>query len=181
MPPDTPDEDAWFRECVLPHAPMLRSWLRGRFPEEGDVDDIVQESFARILAARESGPIHSPKAFLFATARNLAVGRVRKSARQGMISLADLDELGVFDESGDVHDAVARSEELEFLTLAIQSLPVRCRQIITLRKIYGMSQKAIARELGISENTVESQGTIGMRKLAAFFERFEGGRQRDHE
>jgi RNA polymerase sigma-70 factor (ECF subfamily) len=77
------------------------------------------------------------------------------------------------DEGEEVGQAISRSEELELLTEAIQSLPTRCRQIITLRKIYGMSQKDIANELGISVHTVDSQGTIGMRKLTEFFDRLE--------
>jgi RNA polymerase sigma-70 factor (ECF subfamily) len=52
-------------------------------------------------------------------------------------------------------------------------LPTRCRQIITLRKIYGLSQKEVAAQLGIAEHTVEAQGTIGLRKLGEFFERIE--------
>jgi RNA polymerase sigma-70 factor (ECF subfamily) len=68
---------------------------------------------------------------------------------------------------------VARAQELELLTQAIQSLPTRCRQIITLRRIYGLPQKEVAAQLGISEHTVEAQGTIGLRKLTEFFERAE--------
>ena len=181
MPPEGSEHEPWFREHVMPHEPMLRAWLRSRFSEEGDVDDVVQEALIRLLRAKEKGPIASPKAFLFATARNLAIGRVRKRIRHATLSLADLDELGVSDESEDVPEAIARSEELEFLTQAIQSLPDRCRQIITLRKIYGMSQKDIARELGISENTVVNQGTIGMGKLARFFKRAAGFRRDCHE
>jgi RNA polymerase sigma factor (sigma-70 family) len=174
MPPAGSEHDQWFREQVMPHEPMLRAWLRSRFVRDGDVDDLVQESLVRVLRAREKGPIASPKAFLFATARNLGIGRLRKEVRHATLSLADLDDLGVLDAGEDVSDAVARSEELEFLTQAIQSLPERCRQIITLRKIYGMSQKDIANELGISENTVVNQGTIGMHKLAEFFKRVTG-------
>ena len=70
-------------------------------------------------------------------------------------------------------DEVARAQELELLTQAIQSLPTRCRQIITLRRIYGMSQKEVAAQLGIAEHTVEAQATIGLRKLAEYFERLE--------
>jgi len=36
-----------------------------------------------------------------------------------------------------------------------------------------VSRKVIAQELRISVHTVESQGTIGMRKLAEFFKRME--------
>jgi RNA polymerase sigma-70 factor (ECF subfamily) len=66
---------------------------------------------------------------------------------------------------------VARAEEIELLTHAIQSLPDRCRQVLTLRKIYGMSQREIATRLGIAEHTVEAQGAIGVRKCAEFFAR----------
>jgi RNA polymerase sigma factor (sigma-70 family) len=181
MPPPDPELARWFNDEARPHEPMLRAWLRSRFPDEADVDDLVQESMVRILRARETQEIASPKAFLFATARNLAVERLRKQVRHATLSLGDLDELGVLDDGKDVAMAVERSEELEFLTQAIQSLPDRCRQIITLRKIYGMSQKDIARELGISENTVVNQGTIGMRKLADFFDRVVGFRHRHRE
>jgi RNA polymerase sigma-70 factor (ECF subfamily) len=68
---------------------------------------------------------------------------------------------------------VARAQELELLTHAIQSLPTRCRQIITLRRIYGLPQKEVAAQLGLSEHTVEAQASIGLRKLTEYFARFE--------
>ena len=173
MPPEVTEEAQWFSANLQPHEPMLRAWLRSRFSDERDLDVIVQEAYVRVLEAHKETKIASPKAFFFATARNVALGGVRKQAVRGELSLADIDVLGVLDETEDVSSAVSRSEELEFLTEAIQSLPARCRQIITLRKIYGMSQKDIAQELGISVHTVESQGTIGMRKLAEFFKRME--------
>lgn len=127
----------------------------------------------RVLAAHRSTKIISAKAFLFTTARNLALGRLRHNKVAGENSLAEMDALGILDESADVPNSVARAQELELLTQAIQSLPARCRQILTLRKIYGMSQKDVAAQLGISAHTVEAQGTIGLRKIAEFFERIE--------
>jgi RNA polymerase sigma factor (sigma-70 family) len=176
MPPLDSDAHTWYRTQIQPHEAMLRAWLKGRFPHHRDIEDILQEAILRVLTAREGGEIRSPKAFLFATARNLVVGEIRKSAHRQNFQLADWDELDVSDENTDIPQSVARSEELEILTCAIQSLPNRCRQIITLRKIYGMSQNEIAAELGISVNTVETQGTIGMRKLSAYFERLRNTR-----
>jgi len=156
---------------------MLRGWLRSQFPSARDVDDIVQEAFLRVLRAQESGAIESPKAFLFATARNLVLMQLRHRRVERAEALAETDISGILDESADVPGAVARTQELEILTHAIQSLPARCRQIVTLRKIYGLSQRDIAARLGISEHTVEAQGTIGLRKLAEFFERLERSRR----
>ena len=173
MPPGYSEQSDWFTTELEPHEPMLRAWLRSRFSNERDLDDIIQEAYGRVLKAQKTTEIGSPKAFLFATARNLALGKIRKQTSWGEISLADIDVVGILDESEEVGQAISRSEELELLTEAIQSLPTRCRQIITLRKIYGMSQKDIAKELGISVHTVDSQGTIGMRKLTEFFDRVE--------
>src|SRR3712207_7455445 len=69
------------RSTLFPYTTLfrsLRAWLTNRFPSERDIDDIVQEAFVRILRARSRGDVQSPKAFLFATARNLAD---RKSTR----------------------------------------------------------------------------------------------------
>lgn len=174
MPPQDPELAAWFAQHLQPHEPMLRAWLRSRFPREADLDDVVQEALARVLEARRTAPIEAPKAFLFATARNLVLGRLRHQRVTGTtIGLAENEVERILDDAADVPEAVGRAQELELLTQAIQSLPARCRQILTLRKIYGLPQKEVAAQLGISEHTVEAQGTIGLRKLAEFFERAE--------
>lgn len=156
---------------------MLRAWLRSQFPVQTEVDDIVQEAFVRVLQARANGEVRSPKAFLFVTARNLALMQLRHRAVAKEDALTETELWGILDESVDVPAAVTRAEELETLTKAIQSLPARCRQILTLRKIYGLSQKAVAAELGIAEHTVEVQGTIALRKLGEYFARHDGPSQ----
>jgi RNA polymerase sigma factor (sigma-70 family) len=173
VPPDS-EQAEWFSAHVQPHEPMLRAWLRSQFPSQMDVDDIVQEAFVRVLKARAGGEVRSPKAFLFVTARNLALMQLRHRAVAREDSLTETELWGILDESVDVPQAVARAQELELLTQAIQSLPTRCRQILTLRKIYGLSQKEVAAELGIAEHTVEAQGTIALRKLGEYFARYDG-------
>jgi RNA polymerase sigma factor (sigma-70 family) len=171
MPPQDAEQARWFSEKVQPHEPMLRAWLRSRFPSECDIDDVIQQAYLRVLEARAKTAMQSPKAFLFAIARNLAVDLLRRHSIFRGESLAENDALSVLDTATPIPEAVGRAQEVEFLTQAIQSLPDRCRQIFTLRKIYGMSQKEIGSHLGISEHTVEAQVTIGMRKCAEFVRR----------
>ena len=56
------------------------------------------------------------------------------------------------------------------LSAAVRGLPERCRQVLTLRLLYGMAQKEIAAELRISEHTVKAQLAKGMRRCADYFE-----------
>ena len=136
-----------------------------------DLDDLVQETFARVVAAQRSAPIATAKAFLFTTARNLAIDRIRRDQIIGIEPLTEIERLSVFEDVPGVSETVGRRQELELLTQAIQSLPERCRQVLTLRKIYGLSQREIAAQLGISEHTVEAQVGNGMRKCAEFLAR----------
>lgn len=177
MPPTDSESTRWFSEHVQPHEPMLRGWLRSRFGRECDVDDVIQEAYLRIAQARARGEVQAPKAFLFATARNLALDRVRHQRVAAAKPLADFEALHVMDESGDVAETVARNQELALLTEAIQQLPDRCRQIFTLRKVYGVSPPEIAARLGLSEHTVAAQLAIGLKRCAQFMlRRRDGGK-----
>ncbi len=178
MPPET-ENNRWFSELVLPHEPMLRAWLQSRFPSGIELDDVVQEAFLRVIRAHARGQLDSPKAFLFATARNLALDRIRHGQVAHNEPLAESEGWDVLYDADDVTETVARNQELELLTEAIQSLPDRCRQVFTLRKVYGMSQRDIAQKLGISEHTVSAQLTIGVQKCTQYMVKYrrEGGRK----
>ena len=150
---------------------MLRAWLHSRFPTDLDIDDIMQEAYMRVLQAREDTPMQSPTAFLFATARNLALDQVRRRQIVRFEPLVETASWTVLDDGEDIPEIVAHNQELETLTEAIQSLPDRCRQIFTLRKVYGMAQADIAIKLGISTRTVSAQLTIGLHKCTEFMHR----------
>jgi RNA polymerase sigma factor (sigma-70 family) len=168
---DTPEFDDWLRDEVTVHHDALRAWLRGRFPGITDVDNLIQETMTRVWQTRMNTAVSSPKSLLFTTAHNLAIDQLRRQKIVPMQPLAEISDLPVYEESPSPADATLHSQELDLLTQALQSLPEKCRQVLTLRKIYGLSQKEIAAQLGISEHTVEAQVGNGMRRCAAFFAR----------
>jgi len=169
--PDDANKTQWLKEELLLHVPMLRAYLRGRFPSVPDVDDIVEESVVRVLRAHEAGAVASCKGLLFSTARNLALDLVRRQRVVSFEPMTESSDSYVFTDGTDIVEAVNKKQEFEILTQAIQSLPKRCRQVMTLRTAYGLSQKQIAQKLGISENTVEKQMSTGIRRCAVYFAR----------
>ena len=169
--PENSDSVRWFINQVQVHQESLRAWLKGRFPALADPDDIVQEALTRVWRAKSANAVQSPKALLFTTAQNIALDQLRRRQVAHIEPVAEMAELFVYEEGPTPADTTANNQELEFLTQAIQSLPDRCRQVLTLRKIYGLSQKEIAAQLGIAEHTVESQVANGMRRCTEFLSR----------
>ena len=170
MPQSETNKSSWFVDEVLPYEPGLRRWINSRFSAIRDVDDLIQETFSRILKIHESGPIPNPQAFLFVVSRNLAINKLKHLGLESDPEAEKLDPLVLADEMAGPFESTARQEEIDQLVTAIQSLPDRCRRVMTLKKIYGLTQKEVAAKLGISEHTVEAQIGIGMRKCTAFFQ-----------
>lgn len=156
------NQTRWFVEEVQPHESALRAYLRNRFPSI-DADDVVQESYLRILRAKAAGSLRSVQGFLFTTARNLAFDVFRRHPTASIDTVVDSMPFPVFiDDAPGIPEAISRRQELAFLADAIEALPRRCRRVMKLRKIYGLSHEEIALRLGISENTVSAQVGKGM-------------------
>jgi len=156
------EETRWFKEEIRPHERELRAYLRGRFPSLIDVDDLVQETYARLLRARESGHATLTRAYLFVIARNVALDLIRRNKTVSVECLGDLERLSVVEERPDAAEALSHEQELELLAEAMRALPPRCREILALRRIEGLSHREIAEKLGIAEGTVNAQLAIGL-------------------
>lgn len=53
-PMSSAEQARWFSEHVQPHEPALRAYLSMRFPSLPDHDDLVQETYARLLRVPSS-------------------------------------------------------------------------------------------------------------------------------
>jgi len=167
MPPS--EQARWFAEEVQPHEPALRAYLQARFPTLGDHDDIVQETYTRLLRTKDAGGVRYTKAFLFTAARNVAFDLFRRRGAKPTEAVTDLVELSVLEDRPGAGEQIDQSYELEVLADAVRALPDRCRQVIMLRYLDGLAYKEIAVQLGISAETVKVHMAKGMRRCAAFF------------
>ncbi len=161
----------WFLEEVLPHERDLRAWLRSRFPENRDVDDVVQESYLRLWMARAASPVDCARAYLFTTARNVALGLLRRPRVFSPLGTAEHEPARLVQDEADVVEQVCLRQETALLLAAIDRLPGRCREIFILRKLRAVPQREIADRLKLSERTVEVQVARGARRVADFLQR----------
>ena len=165
---DDDEQSRWFFNEVQPHAPELRAYLKNAYPSVRDVDDVVQESFLQIWLARLAKPVHSAKALLFIMARHKAIDQIRRNKVSPIDKIRDLDGLNAIENGISVVDALNRQEKILMLAQAIDALPVRCREIVILRKLQVLSQKEVAAILRLSVNTVEAQLARGIKRCEAY-------------
>ena len=124
--------------------------------------DIVQESYARVLAVQHSGQaVPEPRALLYRTARNLQVDQYRRSEVRGEAlqpdaeaSAAELDNLAA-PQACEPDAAASSAQGVEALLAVIDALPLRCREAFILHKFDGLPHSEVAELMGISRKMVE--------------------------
>lgn len=161
--------DAWFAHEVLPLEGALIQFLRHNWRNKSDIEDLLQDVYVRVYEAALKELPSCAKPFVFATARNLLINRVRREQVVPIEAVSDLDALSVaIDEPGPDRTAVAR-DELRVLQSALDKLPPRCREAILLGQMEGLSRREIAQRMGIGEGTVKSYLAEGVSALADAF------------
>jgi len=158
--------ETWFRCEILAHEAALVRFLSHKLSNPADVQDIRHDIYVRILEAAEREPPANPKAFLFSVARHILIDRARRNNIVAIDLLEDLDALNVLIEEGTPERREMGRQQLQKLSLLIQRLPARCRDVVWMRRVEDLPQKVIARRLGIAEATVEKHLVRGIRMLA---------------
>ena len=161
-----------FENIYVTYYSRMKRFAQEYVMSEEDAENIVQDVFLDLWEQQFVFMSHSKlMAYLFTATKNRCLDFLRhKSAvRKGterlmeqhdielqmkLQSLEALDD-GIFSEP-DIESVVQK---------AIETLPEMCRKIFVMNKIEGKKQKAIAVELNISLNTVESQMAIAYKKL----------------
>ncbi|MGH7957018.1 MAG: RNA polymerase sigma factor, partial [Opitutaceae bacterium] len=104
----------------------------------------------------------------FQVARHLAIDAVRETNASPVDPLRDLSAVTVIEDKPNAADALCYQEKVSLVAAALTQLPTRCRDVFILRKFKQVPQREIAAKLGISERTVESQVTRGMKLMEAY-------------
>lgn len=158
------DEDSldnWFIREILVHEEALVSYLLRRWPNRPDVSDLRQDTYVRVYEAAAKSRPPAPRAFLFTTAANLLVDRLRRRRVVAIDAVGDIEGLDILVEEVSPERRLSAHEELRRLAQAIDLLPPKCREVVWLRRVAELSQKEVAQKLGIGEKSVEKHVMAG--------------------
>lgn len=157
---------AWFVREILPLEAPLMSYLYRNWQNAEDIADLRQEVYTKVFIAAKDGIPANAKAFLFATARNLLINFIKHKRVVPIEAVADPDKLNIaVDAVGPERAAVSR-DELRRLQAALDRLPSRTREAVSLAFIEDLPVSEVAARMGTTKSTVSKQLTNGLRALA---------------
>lgn len=139
-----------------------------------DPQDVAQSAFARYLSINDHQAVENPRAFLYTTARNIALDVTRHHKHVSRHSLrAVQDEAAqIIDECSPERIALAR-ERAAALSAAIENLPRRQRQALLLNRLHDLSYSEIAERIGSSKSDVRRQIVRALETIEAALEAYE--------
>jgi RNA polymerase sigma-70 factor (ECF subfamily) len=154
-PAAVPKERAAFvSELFERHRDSLLRHLSGLLQRRADAEDVLQETYARLLGVRYLDETGSrARAYLFKIATNLAYDRYRARKAAGIEDA----QAEVTSPDRSPEQIVDFAQGLEIVSKTLLELKPRCRQVFLLRAVEELEYHDIAAKLNVSKRTVERE------------------------
>jgi RNA polymerase sigma factor (sigma-70 family) len=130
-------------------ATPLIKYLTARFKNVDEAKEVAQEAWLRIFRLEHPEELENAKAFLFQTASNLSIDRIRRS------NLERKHNNFAEEYTRSVEETVDAQQSLQTIEAALFELPSKCRQAFVMHRQNNLSYSVIATQLGVSTSMVE--------------------------
>ncbi|OZI60170.1 sigma-70 family RNA polymerase sigma factor [Bordetella genomosp. 11] len=152
MQKETPAAESLAALYMVHQPRLLRAALRILGSTEL-ADDVVQDTYLKLLEGPPLSTIREPVAYLFQTVRHLAIDYHRRRALEHRLFTEEGDGEHVTTTDG-ADNIVISQQALSMASAALAGLSARTRRAFELYRIEGHTQRDIARDLGVSATLV---------------------------
>ncbi len=157
-----------FHRLFQTYRTELLAYLTRKVRDTETAAELTQETFTRFIAHGTGGSaaaITNERAYLYRMAHNLAIDHVRLQRSRPAQDLAEDDLSAIADQAPSPEQAVTGKQELGKVREFLSTMPPRTREIFVLQRVHGMTYRAIAEQLGISESSVQKHMAKGVKHL----------------
>jgi len=161
------EQNRHITETITRERWRLGNFIRQRVPDPEEAEDILQDVFFELVEAyRLPEPIEQISAWLFRVARNRIIDRFRKKREQPLPEVEDSDDGYWLEQALPTLDSgpeasFARAMLLEAISMALDELPAKQREVFIAHELDGLSFKELAAQSGENLNTL-----LGWKRLA---------------
>ncbi len=166
-----PGERTLFEALNHSFRPSLQRFFSRRVRNGSEIDDMVQDVFARLLKRGEDvASLEHLGGYVFQTAGSVLNDYLRHRRSHHADSHDEFDEGRHGDVDFSPEHVLLERERLARATAVLLKLPERTRVIFVLRRLEGMRYRDIAARLGISVSAIEKHMERAVAHLAASLE-----------
>ncbi len=139
------------------HAPLF--FYASKFVDNSEVaKDLVQDAFLSIINhSKNNSEIENIKAYLYRSVRNNCLNYLKHKAIKNKFEKSEIERSQREVEFYDTHQTLVEKELQQKLNSAIKGLPSHYRKAFELSRFEDLTNNEIAKNLGLSVRTVETQ------------------------
>lgn len=137
-----------FRE----HNAALLRFVAAKLGSEQEAREVAQEAYVKLLSLDRPEAVSYLRGFLFKTAANLALDRLRQRVRWRTEPFTGESDWRIFDLSPERQ--LQSAQTVQVLRRALDELPGKCRQAFIMHRVHELSCAEIMQRLGIGERSV---------------------------
>jgi RNA polymerase sigma-70 factor (ECF subfamily) len=150
----------------------LEAFLYRLTGSHADAIELAQETYLRMLQIKDMDAIRSPKAYMFRVAANLAAEEATRQGRaRATLDISDAAIEAELSHDPGFADQIDAAELAARRDAALAELPARCRAAYWFAHSHDMSYEEIARQVGVSKETVKKDLSRAIRHLRERLER----------
>ena len=157
----TPNDAALAASLFTGHQGWLLQRLLLRLRNRAEAEDVVSETFVRVLHAGRLAAVREPRAYLTTVAKSILLQQWRRRD----IEQAYLETLALLPDAvqPSPEERAVLLEALERLSRALDTLSAKARRAFLMSQLDGLTYAQIADELGVSASLVRQYMAQGLR------------------
>jgi RNA polymerase sigma factor (sigma-70 family) len=140
-------------KLFLAHHARLVSFLRAKLGSQQEAEDLAQKAYEELLSVRREDAASFFAGYLYRTATNLAINRLKERSRARALEMAMASEAPASAESPEPL-WVAR-EHVEILQRALTQLPAKVRMVFMLRFFEELQYDEIVARMAVEQVKID--------------------------
>ncbi|WP_353171854.1 sigma-70 family RNA polymerase sigma factor [Acinetobacter rudis] len=150
----TTNEHSLLSQLYKAHYSWLYYWLLKKMDGAAQAEDVLQDTFIKILRAGDTLNIQKPKSYLIKTATRIIIDQKRRKViEQAYLEYLQLN--GAQYDDTNPEQVIIAIETLDRIAMMLDGLPERVRKVFLARYLEGHQQMKIAEDFAISRRTVQ--------------------------
>lgn len=149
---------------MLKYYKELLLYIKDKVPNKDHAQDIVQETYEKVIAIKAKQEVENERALLYKVAKNIMIDRLRKNRKYKEVPY---EEENFISQSKAPEDLAIEQNQKEILMKELKKLPAKRKEAFVLHILEGHTKEEVAKIMNISVMAVEkhiSRATIELRE-----------------